>query len=106
MMKEKVFVLDVSKWEFDGHRGGKVLWTNFDKVTNENRSGVDVLTGSCPFEEALQALPFVPCVCELSFSVSSVVVNGKSKPVLNVTSISPLEDKKYSSNAFAVSLNS
>ena len=105
MMKEKVLVLNVSKWEFENQRGGKITWSNLDKVMDDNRSGLDILSASCSYEEALQALPFVPCVAELEFSVSAAIVNGKSKPVLNVTSISPKDEKKFSSNALSVSLN-
>lgn len=102
-MKEKALVLSVSKWEIDGNRGGKISWCVFDRTTTDQKSGVEILSASCPFE-TLSALPSVPCVAELDLSISSTSVNGRAIAKVVVSAVRATDEKSFSSNCMKINL--
>lgn len=104
-MKEKALVLNLSRWEIDGNRGGKITWTTFDRVGSENRLGVEILTASCPFD-ALSSVSSVPCVAELDLTLTASNVNGRAVSKVSVLAVHQLDEKKIVSNCLSVSLNS
>lgn len=104
-MKEKALVLSLSRWEIDGNKGGKIKWSTLDRVITENRSGVEILEAACPYD-ALSAVSSVPCICELDLSLTAANVNGRAVSKVAVRAVHQLDEKKFSSDCLAVSLNS
>lgn len=98
-MKIKALILNVSRYQLDnGVRGGKMSWTDLATTQNENRRGLEIYTATAPFE-AFGQLPSVPCVAEITLSMKSATSNGKAVTQIVVDAVSPLTEKKFSSES-------
>lgn len=98
-MKSKVLVLHVSRYQLDnGHTGGKIQWTDLNTTANENARGLGIYTAAAPYT-AYSALPEVPCVAEIDYTLKAKVSGGKAETVVVVESVAPLAEKKFSSTS-------
>ncbi|SIQ85489.1 hypothetical protein [Marinobacterium stanieri] len=83
-------VIQASRYDMDGNKGGSIIVTQKSDGTNENRIGMELMKLACDYGVIDQLRDHLPCKCEI---VAQPTQGGGQKMAFKVLSIKPAGTK-------------
>jgi hypothetical protein len=89
-MPMKATVIQASRYDMDGNKGGSIICTNKPSEQMPNRAGLDVMKMTAPYEIVDQLKDYAPCECDL---VVEPVQGAGGKMSFKLLKITPVVKK-------------